>query len=110
MVLGKTTLVLETKPLGRANKLRKDVERACAGMVRYLSRTEQDGAELARQAMGERPRDEEPSAPPEVRAAVLEMKKRQFERWCDLSIPALGGLTPRAAAASPSTRSAASSA
>ena len=109
VVLAKNTLALETNSLARATKLRKDVERACAGMVRHLSRTERDGAELAQEAMGgragpRRPRDLRPSAPPEVSAALRQMKVEQFERWCELTIPALGGLTPRQAAASRSKR------
>lgn len=112
VVLAKKALALETNSLDRATKLRKDVERACAGMVRYHSRTELDGAELVQQASGagaaasgrRRPRDRRPSAPPELRATLQQMKTQQYERWCDLTIPALGGLTPRQAAESRSKR------
>jgi hypothetical protein len=41
---------------------------------------------------------------PELRAA-LEAIRDRFERsWCDEPVPALGGLTPRAAVADPVTR------
>ncbi|MDA8358685.1 MAG: SEC-C domain-containing protein [Actinomycetota bacterium] len=48
-----------------------------------------------------------PSAPelgPETMAAMEELRSRYEERWCDDKIPALGGLTPRQAAADPSRR------
>lgn len=41
---------------------------------------------------------------PEALALMAEMRERFEERWCDESIPALGGLTPRQAAADPTRR------
>jgi hypothetical protein len=112
-LLAETTLVLETNSRERAAKLRKDVERACAGMVQYVSRTERDGAELTRQSQSagaaaaaapRRPRSPASAAPPELRATLRQMKTEQYRRWCDLTIPALGGMTPREAASSTSKR------
>ncbi|MHB8219494.1 MAG: YecA family protein [Acidimicrobiales bacterium] len=41
---------------------------------------------------------------PEERAAIEEFRSHYEERWCDESIPALFGLTPRQAAADPTRR------
>lgn len=41
---------------------------------------------------------------PEATKALMEMRERYELRWCDESIPALGGFTPREAAADPTRR------
>ncbi len=41
---------------------------------------------------------------PEIRALVEQQRDGYEERWCDESIPALGGVTPREAAADPTRR------
>jgi hypothetical protein len=38
---------------------------------------------------------------PEVRARLREMHERHWQAWLDEPVPALGGLTPRAATGSP---------
>ena len=43
---------------------------------------------------------DETVAPPEVSAMVLAMKTKHYTEWCDIPVPALGNLTPRAVAAS----------
>jgi len=43
---------------------------------------------------------------PEIMAEMARLRERIEERWCDESIPALGGLTPREAAADPTRRDA----
>jgi hypothetical protein len=60
-------------------------------------------------APGEMPRPSEhlpqPAADPEEIAAVIPQIQEKMEaRWCDEQVPALGGLTPRQAAADPSRR------
>jgi hypothetical protein len=42
--------------------------------------------------------------PPEALTAMEELRTRYEDRWCDQSIPALSGLTPRQAAADPTRR------
>ena len=78
-------------------------------------RTEADATEVARLAAEQRAQlsSGQPGLPdlrpspaddPALAAALAEIRERQEERWCDESIPALGGLTPREAAADPTRR------
>lgn len=41
---------------------------------------------------------------PQIRAVLVERRNQLEEQWCDESVPALGGLTPRQAAADPTRR------
>lgn len=54
-------------------------------------------------------RDERPPLDPnspEIMAALTEHMRQRSERWVDTAIPALGGMTPRAAASDPKMRGA----
>ena len=44
------------------------------------------------------------SMPPELKAIARQMKEAHMQSWVDEQIPALGGLTPRQAAASKQSR------
>ena len=46
----------------------------------------------------------EPPTDPATLDALEEYRTRMEERWCDEEVPALGGRTPRAAAADPTRR------
>lgn len=48
--------------------------------------------------------DDDALAGPEVQEAIAEMMRKHEETWPDVELPALGGLTPRQAAADPATR------
>jgi hypothetical protein len=45
-----------------------------------------------------------PRASPELQHALLSFRDEQEHRWCDENVPALGGITPREAAAEPTRR------
>lgn len=48
--------------------------------------------------------DNRSAIPPELKAAARQIKEAHMQGWIDDEIPALGGLTPRQAAASPGSR------
>jgi hypothetical protein len=82
------TLRVETS-IARADALRARIETACGDRVR--EHTDPLSSRVPRQA-SEREREQPPA---EVRQALLELKRRYYADWIDLSIPALGGRTPR---------------
>jgi len=102
IVLSETGLRVETNSTRRADSLRSAIEEHLSGLVRFRLREEQNTADLlagareSREAVGE-PRNGE-ALPPEVLAAVRQMRERHMRDWLDESIPALDGLTPREAA------------
>ncbi|HLI52692.1 MAG TPA: SEC-C domain-containing protein [Acidimicrobiales bacterium] len=59
-------------------------------------------------APGETPRPPahlpQPADPDELAAVIRQIQDQMEARWCDEQVPALGGLTPRQAAADPSRR------
>jgi metal-sulfur cluster biosynthetic enzyme len=113
-VVGKITLTtrrlrIETNSTRRADELRARVEKRVARNVRFRLRTEANTKQMletarAAAASGEKPRGDRPS--PEEIAAMRDFRERHMRAWIDDSIPALGGLTPRAAARSPRSRAA----
>lgn len=107
LTLGSSTLVAETNSRSRADSLKAQIVRACGGLVAHARREERDGRELVATAghrdsanAPRRPRSE--GAPPALRAVARAWKKAHYARWVDEPIPALGGLTPRAASTSQS--------
>jgi hypothetical protein len=114
MTLSASTLVLETNSRERADKLRADVERACKKLVRFSSRSEEDGAAfVARMQAGgggggaaanddDDDGDDSGLAPEEAQAMIRRLKERHYAAWCDLPVPQLGGKTPREVASLPS--------
>jgi tetratricopeptide (TPR) repeat protein len=78
-----------------------EVLRGQLGEHRTVS-VEREPFEQLRHRVGGRARTDEPI---EVDPALKAQVQDQFEeRWCDESVPALGGLTPRQAASDPSRR------
>jgi hypothetical protein len=83
----------------RANQLRKRVERVCGDLVAHTGRTQNDPTvTTAERAAPNRRRTPEPKRPEELEA-LRHFKEQGYADWVDRSIPALGGLTPREAAA-----------
>ncbi len=113
-VVGRITLTprrlrIETNSARRANELRARVETHLARSVRFRLRTEANTEQLLETARaaaesGARPRRDQAS--PEEIAVMRTFRERHMRAWIDDSIPALGGLTPRAAARSPRSRAA----
>lgn len=105
VTLDSRTLVVATNSRSRADSMRIQIARACEGLVAHARREERDGQELVANAgqrpssnASSRPRSEGP--PPELRAVARAWKSAHYARWVDEPIPALGGLTPRAASTS----------
>lgn len=105
IVVSATRLRAETNSARRADALRATLESHLQGLVLFRLRKEENTAQLIAEAREShaRPTEREP-LPPEMSATVREFRERQMAGWIDESIPALGGLTPRQAAASPKAR------
>jgi hypothetical protein len=102
--IGGDALRAETTSSTRADALRARIEAACGDRIRHRAREHTDPlSERARRAGRGAKREQ---TPPEMIPALLELKRRQFARWVDESIPALGGRTPREAARTVSGRAA----
>jgi hypothetical protein len=100
-----TTMRLETNSILRADALRARVEPACGWLVRHQLREHSDpratlGRGDGRSARAQKPR----SKTAEELQIVRDYKVRHYQAWLDTNLPALGGRTPREAAARPSTR------
>lgn len=92
-----TTLRLETNSIARADRLRGRVQDQLGALAVFRVREHADpvaGLHAGRAAPAPAP---EPM-PPEALEIVKAMQAEHYRRWLDEEIPALGGLTPRAAA------------
>jgi hypothetical protein len=87
-------LRLETNSVERARALRDRVQSACPGLVRHRSQERVDPRQGRTAAKGTAP--PRPHAPEQLEL-LLEYKRLHYAEWLDLSVPALGGDTPRAA-------------
>jgi hypothetical protein len=107
LVLSNTRLTVETNSVRRADSLRAAIESGLAELVRFRLRKEENTAKLMEEIRASpSTASTKPHAPlsPEAELAVREFRERHMRGWLDESIPALGGMTPRAAARSPSVR------
>ena len=89
------TLRLETNSIPRADRLRDLVQSRLGGMVTLRVREHADPVAGLHRG-GPTPAPEQ--MPPEALEMVKAMQAEHYRRWLDEGIPALGGLTPRAAA------------
>jgi hypothetical protein len=92
-------LRVETNSIGRADRLRARVEKACGEFVRHSAREHSDPSALVKHGGVPRPRDHQPGLipPEEAGRLVREFKARHYAGWLDLPLPALDGMTPREA-------------
>ncbi len=60
--------------------------------------------ELDLDALARRDAAARPAMDPQMQEAMLEFLEQQEQRWCEEPVPALGGITPLAAAADPTRR------
>ncbi|MGH7635023.1 MAG: hypothetical protein ACRENC_14905, partial [Gemmatimonadaceae bacterium] len=110
LVLSATRLRVEANSARRGDQMRATLEKHLHGMVRFRLRKDENMEQLMAEALDsadereQAPRREE-SVPPEALAALLEFRERHMRGWIDERIPALGGVTPRQAAAKPASRS-----
>ncbi len=102
-LLNKGRLKIETNSVERADTLRRRVEAGLGGLVHYRLRDHADLESMMALAKS-RPAPAKREQPPELKAMLREYKKEHMRRWVDEEIPALGGLTPRAATAKPASR------
>ena len=92
-----SSLRIETNSVARADALRQLVEERCGALVTHRLREHADPVAALGRAAGAEPASRE-APPPEAIEAVRQLKARHWKCWVDEPIPALGGLTPRAAA------------
>jgi hypothetical protein len=100
----KTHLLVETNSIARADKLKAAISSALGTLVRFRIREEADVQELmedARQAQQSGLVPPPPESSPEMDEMMREFREQYMQTWLDDNIPALGGLTPRQAAADP---------
>lgn len=88
-------LRIETNSRERADALRNQVEAACGDRIRHRAREHTDP--LSKKASAGRGAPPAPPSP-DLEEVVRQFKQRHYADWVDRPLPALGGLTPRAAA------------
>jgi len=89
-------LQVDTNSVERADRLRRQIERACKALLRHRARGHSDPLSAAARGAGEDAAAEAQS--PEARALAKTLKQQYYADWLDQPIPALGGETPRVAA------------
>ena len=103
-------LEVNVNSLAREARVRPRIETALGALVAAVRREETDIVEALRQREPT-PEDESDSngaggLSPEVAAQITrEARRRHYEKWPDVALPALDGMTPRQAAATPTMRS-----
>ena len=99
-------LTLETQSRDRAQRGRALVEELAGTAVRHRATTFEDPWQAVRNAPAPDPGEADRNRiPPADQARLLaEFQDEHYRKWLDESIPALGGLTPREAAATKTTR------
>ncbi|MBW3615937.1 MAG: SEC-C domain-containing protein [Actinobacteria bacterium] len=95
-------LVVTANSEARFSRLRDMVEAEVPGLE-LVTANAMPAAEMMSQR-DRRPVEPDQPPPPEVALALAEFVREQEERWVDEPVPALGGLTPRQAAADPTRR------
>jgi hypothetical protein len=106
-VVRASILILDTNSVRRADDLRAKVKGRLQSLVRFRVRTHQDPEAALRRDPNRKAASsvEKRDAPtPEMIEAVRDFKRKHYESWLDTPLPALAGLTPRAAATKPRKR------
>ena len=104
IVIKGTRLQAETNSMQRANALRTAIETHTGGLVTHRLRDESSPTQLVKRTTVGVKSGATMAMPPELKAVARQMKESHMQAWVDEPIPALGGLTPRKAAASPKSR------
>jgi hypothetical protein len=94
-LLGNRRLQLAANSVERADRLRRQIERACKGMLRHRAREHTDP--LSGRAFDEGEGTLGDMESPEARALAGAVKRQHYVDWLDTPVPALGHETPRAA-------------
>ncbi len=105
LIVSPVRLTIETNSIERADALRDAVEAAADDAIRFQLRVSEN-MESVRHAAQRQPSaaDAEPDVdpradtPPEVEAMLQQFYAQHTATWADIPLPALAGMTPRAAA------------
>ena len=99
-------LTISTNSRERADRILDRLREALGGVTVVTdTRTPVDLSDLgASRAGGQPDLSALPAAPDVPDEAIAEIQEHMERRWCDEQVPALGGLTPRQAAADPTRR------
>lgn len=101
--VGPSTVMVETNSVRRADRLRAIIERAASELLEHVSRVVEDPKKLFTEHSAGRSSSSPPSPPvadPKLAELTRRFKEQHYRAWVDQEIPALGGWTPRRAAAS----------
>ncbi len=94
-------LRIETNSVARGDAMRTRVEKACAKLVRHVARAHRDADAYLARARREGSPQKAPRSPAEAARRARVAKERTAAAMLDEPIGALGGFTPREAAARP---------
>jgi len=99
-------LRVETNSIARADALRREIEAALGALAKHRAREHTDPNVAMARAERSRGAATAPEAPPppELQAVFRQYLDQHWAGWLDTQLPALDGLTPRAAAARPADR------
>jgi hypothetical protein len=105
-------LLAETNSIKRADALRRQIEAAAGALLRFRAREVRDANAMPTEEAPERGESltllrtatPAPTRPPEVQAIMRKVLQQHYDSWPDARLPALGGCTPREAAASKKLR------
>ena len=108
IVLSGQSLTAETNSLARADALKAAIEHAAGDAVHFrIRKSESMDSLLESHATTPSPNvftSESENMPPEVREAMRQLMAKYDAQWPDTKLPALGNITPRAAARDPKLR------
>ena len=108
IVLSGQSLTAETNSPARADALKAAIEHAVGDAVHFrIRKSESMDSLLESHATTPSPNvftSESENMPPEVREAMRQLMAKYDAQWPDTKIPALGNITPRAAARDPKLR------
>ncbi len=91
--LSRERMQIETNSRRRADRLRRQIEDVCDGLIRHRAREHPNPLHPAWRAAGKTERVRRP----EFRQLELDFKQQHYADWPDHPLPALGGRTPREA-------------
>ncbi len=95
--INKTNLKVAVNSLNRAQKIRKEIEKRLGTQVKYKSTNTRSMESLLEDPKKSNKEQPAPEMTPEMAAIQDELLANHWEKWIDMEIPALSGITPREA-------------